>query len=182
VKLLLYISIFISYSLAISQETYVTTNGHINFNASTPFEDIDANNKQVNAILKTENGHFASVLLLKDFTFRKKLMQEHFNENYVESDKYPKATFSGIIQGFTVNNLTSNKTYTIKGKLTLHGVTKEVSTKAVMVKQGETISLKTSFIVKPEDYNIRVPKIVFKKIAKEVKVSVNFALEAKKSR
>ena len=158
-------------------QNYKTSKGEIEFNASTPLEDIHAVNKVVNAILKPENGDFASVLLMKDFKFRRSLMQEHFNENYVESEKYPKAYFTGKIKGFDSESLGSSpREFAVDGKLTIHGVTKTFSTKAKLSKSAGGIKLVTNFIVKPEEYKIEVPKLLFKKIAQEVKVDVAFQM------
>ena len=162
---------------ASAQDTFKTTAGEIKFNASTPLEDINALNKVVNAILKSESGDFASVLLMKDFNFRKKLMQEHFNENYVESETYPKGYFTGKIENFSMDDLNATaKKYKVSGKLTIHGVTKNISPDVYLSKKGDGISLSSDFIVRPEDYEIEVPKLLWKKIAQEVEVSVNFKL------
>lgn len=165
--------------MSFAQDTFKTSKGEIEFNASTPLEDIHAVNKVVNAILKTATGDFASVLLMKDFNFKRSLMQEHFNENYVESETYPKAYFSGKIQNFKADELTSTpKEYDIKGKMTIHGVTKTFNTKASLSKKTGSITLDAGFIIKPEEYKIKVPKLLFKKIAQEVKVDIKFALTA----
>ncbi len=161
-----------------AQGTYKTTKGEIEFNASTPLEDIHAVNKAVNAILKPGNGDFASVLLMKDFNFRRSLMQEHFNENFVESETYPKAYFTGNIQNFKPEELSSSaKEYMVDGKLTIHGVTKEFSTKASLSKNSDGIKLVSNFILKPEEYKIEVPKLLFTKIAQEVEVDVSFVMD-----
>jgi len=163
--------------LCFSQDTYKTSKGEIEFNASTPLEDIHAVNKVVNAILKIENGDFASVLLMKDFNFKRSLMQEHFNENYVESETYPKAYFSGKIQNFNAEELSSApREYYVDGKLTIHGITKAFSTKAKISNGSKGIKMVAGFIVKPEEYKIKVPKLLFKKIAQEVQVDINFTL------
>ena len=171
------IFLFFMTGLLCAQGTLRTTSGKIHFNASTPLEDINANNEAVNAILKKENGNFASVLLIKDFSFKKKLMQEHFNENYMDSETYPKAYFSGNIEAFSWDDLPSSKSkYQAKGKLTIHGVTKEVNTEIFLRKNGKGAVMSASFIVRPEDYDIEVPKLLFKKIAQEVEVNVVFTM------
>jgi polyisoprenoid-binding protein YceI len=177
-KNILLVFALISCILSVAQGNYKTTKGEIEFNASTPLEDIHAVNKVVNAILKTENGDFASVLLMKDFNFRRSLMQEHFNENFVESETYPKAQFTGKIKNFNLEELSSSpKEYDVDGKMTIHGVTKEISTKATLSMQSGGIKMVSGFIVRPEEYNIEVPKLLFKKIAQEVEVDVDFVMK-----
>ncbi len=160
-----------------AQSAYSTQKGEIRFNASTPLEDIEAVNTLVNAILKPENGNFAAVVLIRDFQFRRGLMQEHFNENYMESETYPKGYFTGKVVNFNMGDLTGEpKDYRVTGKLTLHGVTREVSPEIQLSKTSEGILLTSGFMVRPEEYGIKVPKIVFTKIAQEVMVEVSLPL------
>ena len=112
-------------------------------------------------------------ILMKSFLFEKALMQEHFNENYVESDKYPKATFKGEILGFnTVNNVLTTKQ--VKGVLTIHGVSKEINIDANFIKQNKGILVSGDFMINLEDFKIKIPAIVAKNIAKKIKVTFNF--------
>jgi len=170
--------IFVCYgSLLLAQDTYLTKTGNIEFDASTPLEDIYAINQKVNAILKA-NGDFAALLLVEEFDFKRKLMQEHFNENYVESHKYPKAYFTGSIADFNPEQLSEvSIKYSIKGALTIHGVTKSLETKIALKKNEGAILLETDFTVKTEEYKIKVPKILFKKVAQEVHVKITAELQ-----
>ena len=178
-------SIFLSFTLVIlnsticiAQQKYKTTQGEVNINASTPLEDIDAWNREVNGIIETETGNFAIVMLIKDFEFDRKLMQEHFNENYMESDKYPKAYFSGTIQNFVASDLSSGfLEKEVKGKLTIHGVSRNISENVLIKMKGRRIAINSKFIVKTEDYQIEVPKILFQKIAREVQVAIELNLQ-----
>ena len=164
------------FSLGFGQDRFKTTSGLVDFNASTPLEDIRASNKQVNAILKP-SGEFAVVLLLKDFQFPRKLMQEHFNENYLESDTYPKSYFLGEIIDFSPENLSdTSERITIKGQLHLHGVTKNVMVTGTVNRSDSGIQLASQFSIRPEDYAIEIPTLMFKKIAEEVQVSFAFSL------
>ena len=99
-----------------AQDKVITKNGNINFEASVPaFEEIKAKNENVTCILNTKTGEIASLALIKGFRFKIALMEEHFNENYMESDKYPKATFKGTIINFELSKLTTTYTeYTVK--------------------------------------------------------------------
>lgn len=162
-----------------AQSRYRTTSGEIRFNASTPLEDIDAVNNQVNAIINAETGDFAVVLLIKDFSFRRKLMQEHFNENFMESEDYPKAYFRGRILNFTRRSPSSGPMeLRVEGELTIHGVSRRVATTATLHQSGDKVHMVSKFIVHPEDYRIEVPSILFNKIAEEVKVVVNLEMAA----
>ncbi|MGI9545959.1 MAG: YceI family protein [Flavobacteriaceae bacterium] len=174
---LIFVSLLFSVGISYAQTRYKTSEGEIHFNASTPLEDIDGLNKEVNAIIDLESGNFAVVMLIKDFSFPRKLMQEHFNENYLESDIFPKATFSGSIE-----NLEFDKTdevfaeHTISGKITIHGVTRKLNAKVQIRRKGNSIIMNSGFVIRPEDHGVEVPKIVFKKIAREVQVSVKLDL------
>lgn len=153
----------------------VSKNGHIWFSASTPLEDIVAHNRQVVSILDPTAGTMAFNLLVKSFEFKVALMQEHFNENYLESDKYPKSTFSGKINNNADINYKKDGTYPteVSGDLTIHNITKPVTAKGNLEVNGGSVTAKAVFIVKPADYNITIPAVVENKIAKEVEVSVD---------
>ncbi|MBS1601235.1 MAG: YceI family protein [Bacteroidetes bacterium] len=148
-------------------------NGFIGFYSKTALEDIRAENNQVFAVIEPSTKKIAFSLLLKGFVFPKELMQEHFNENYVESDKYPKSTFSGSYAGDVDLNKDGVYKVTVKGDLNLHNTTHPVETPAVLtVKNGHLIGV-TEFKAKPEDYNISIPSLVRDKIDKEMTVKVN---------
>src|ERR1700685_4042710 len=138
-------------------QNYLTKTGFIGFYSKTPLEDIKAENNQVYAVLDPESHHMAFAVLLKGFIFTKELMQEHFNENYVESDKYPKATFSGALSGDM--DLSKDGTYqvVIKGDINLHGVTRPIETTAQLDVKNDHIQGVSIFKLKPEDFNISIP-------------------------
>ncbi len=153
-------------------QNFMTKTGFIGFYSKTPLEDIKGENNQVYAILDPTTHHVAFAVLLKGFIFPKELMQEHFNENYVESDKYPKATFTGACSGDM--DLAKDGIYqvVIKGSLSLHGVTQPLETTAQLeVKSGQILGT-SSFHLKPEDFQIQIPGIVRDKIAKEIDVRI----------
>lgn len=170
--LLLLITFFLQ---AGNAQKLVSKNSHIWFSASTPLEDIVAHNRQVVSILDPVAGTLAFNLLVKSFEFKVALMQEHFNENYLESDKYPKSTFNGKINNNADINYKKDGTYPteVSGDLTIHNVTHQVSTKGTLDVKGGSVTAKAVFIVKPADYNISIPSVVENKIAKEVEVSVD---------
>lgn len=159
-------------------QKYTTKTGTLKFEASVPsFEEVAGENKTVSAVLEADKGNIAVLALVKGFRFKIALMEEHFNENYAESDKFPKATFTGKINGFDVNKLSSTASeYTISGDLTFHGKTQKVSSKAKISKSGDKISITGNFELKPEDYDIKIPGTVRNKVAKTVTVSYQFTL------
>jgi len=160
-----------------AQQKYLTKSGTLSFEASVPsFEEVAANNNAVTAILNTENGEFAALALVKGFRFKNALMEEHFNENYAESDDFPKATFRGKINDFSSNNL--NTSSTINGSLTFHGETKDLNDIDVSISEkGGKIVLSGSFKTKASDYKIKIPKVVRNKVTDEVEVSFEFELK-----
>ncbi len=180
-KNILYILVFISLNV-FSQNKYLTKTGALNFEASVPsFEEVKAKNSSVTAIINTENGEFASLALVKGFRFKNALMEEHFNENYAESDKFPKAIFKGTITNFSIDKLNkTNTSFKINGTLSFHG--KTVSTENIILsisKSDEVISITGNFIVKASDFDIDIPKVVKSKVTNDVKVSFNFQLKKK---
>lgn len=180
-KLILAIAI-----LAISGNTwaqkYMTRTGKIIFNATSPKspEKIEAINNEVAAILDAK-GDFVFQVLVKSFKFEKALMQEHFNENYMESSTYPKADFKGKIANAADVNFTKDGTYntTVTGKLTIHGVTQDVSVPGTITVKGKDVTAKAKFIAKLADYKISVPTMVADKLAKEAVINVDAILNQK---
>ncbi|HET9054392.1 MAG TPA: YceI family protein, partial [Cyclobacteriaceae bacterium] len=142
----------------------------ITFFSDALLEDITATNTKTTSLFNPQSGDIAFSVPIREFQFEKKLMQEHFNEKYMESDKYPNATFSGKLVGFDPA-AQSEQAVKAKGKLTLHGVTKDVELPGT-VRAGEKIAMKSKFRVKLADYNIKIPQLVFQNIAEEVEVSV----------
>lgn len=166
-------------AICLAQGKYFTRNGTITFFSTTPVEDIKAENYNATAVIDAATGDMEFSLLMKSFNFKKALMQEHFNENYVESDKFPKATFKGKIVNLDAIDFTKDGSYpaAVKGDLTIHGETNPVETDGTVdVKDGKVMAAST-FMVSPEDYKIEIPGVVRDKIAKEIEVSVNTELE-----
>jgi hypothetical protein len=164
----------------IFSQKMMTRTGEIKFEASVPsFEPVAAVNNSVSAILDESNGEFAALALVKAFKFKAPLMEEHFNENYIESSKYPKATFKGKIINFDVSKLTTSGKYDLEGDLTIHGITKKIKTKITLVLNERKLYLTSSFTVKVQDFNIKIPSIVKSKVAEDVNIKVNFILEGK---
>jgi hypothetical protein len=165
-------------SLTPIQEKKITKTGNISFEASVPaFEEIKAKNNAVTCIMNT-NGEIAVLALMKGFRFKIALMEEHFNESYIESSKFPKATFKGKIENFDILKLTSSsKDYTIKGKLEVHGKSKDLASIAKIKKTGSDIEIKSDFNVNVSDFDIEIPSVVAKKVSKKVTLNCNFLLK-----
>lgn len=166
-------------ALQSTAQKYMTKNGQILFYSETPMETIQADNRQVNAVLDTQTGEFVFKVLIKSFQFEKALMQEHFNENYMESDKYPNSTFSGKVVNLKDVNFSKPGTYdaTIEGDLTIHNVTRKISEKGTFTVGSDVVSGHAKFIVKPADYDIKIPKAVINNIAEAIEVTVNVELK-----
>lgn len=166
-----------------AQSRYITKSGHIQFFSEAPLENIDAHNHQVAGILDLTKNEVAISLLIKAFKFDKSLMEEHFNENYLESDKFPKSALVGTLQLKEAIDPNKNGIYpvTIDGKLTLHGVTKAVNITGTIEVQKNQLLAKAKFKISIKDYNIEIPTLVIKNIAEVVDVTVElpFTLEKK---
>lgn len=160
-------------------QKYFTKTGQISFYSDTPLEKIEAHTKSATCVLDGSNGKMEFAVLIKSFQFEKALMQEHFNENYMESNKFPKSTFKGQIVNFNSVDLSKNGRYNAKvsGQLTIHGETKDVSTDAVIQVQGDKLDCQSTFEVAVADYGITIPAVVKDNIAKVVKIKVMANLE-----
>ncbi|REJ81155.1 MAG: YceI family protein [Bacteroidetes bacterium] len=186
-KLALLITTFMFIAgITTAQNRVFTKTGKIEFDATAPSspETIHAVNQKATSVLDLETGAMQFAVLMKAFHFEKALMQEHFNENYVESDKFPKADFKGSISNFPELNLSKDGMYdvSIKGTLTIHGVKKEVEAKGKLtVKGGSVTSGISEFVILLSDFNIEVPTLVRDKVNKEAKITVKVDYEPMKS-
>ncbi len=173
-----YASIFSISNTAFSQKNY-TKSGKISFSSSTPIENIEAVNKGITAILDTQTGTLQFSALIKGFEFEKALMQEHFNENYMESDKFPKANFTGMILENGKVNYTKEGIYPVKvkGNITIHGITNDLETSGKISISKGIPQVSAIFNINLVDYKINIPSLVADKIAKQVKVNVNATLD-----
>lgn len=161
--------------MASTQDTlWFTRSGHIYFISHTDIIDIDANHYQVGSFFNTRTGELVFTLLMKSFQFTLPLAEEHFNENYVESEKYPKSTFKGKITGYDPARLLSNADYPVEveGDLTIHGVTARVKEKGVIRKNGDEIRATSRFNILLDTYRIKVPNIVADRVATVIPIDV----------
>lgn len=168
----------------VKAQIYKTSTGTVSFHSGTSAEDIDGTNSAVAAAMSASTGAVEFSMSINSFQFKKALMQKHFQENYLESSKFPKATFKGKLVDNSKVNYTKNGTYdvSIKGTLTIHGVSKEVTIPGKIVVAGNKITLKATgadFKVKPKDYDIKIPANNAAQIADEIEVTVNCELTKK---
>lgn len=158
-------------------QKYSSKTGKVSFEASVPmFEDVEAKDNSNVVILNSDTGEIASVSNVKNFKFSNSLMQEHFNESYAETSKYPKATFKGKISNFDKSKLANSAKYTIQGTLNFHGVDRAVSSSATIYSKDGKIFISGSFVARTADYNVTIPKMVTKKIAENVNVEYDYTL------
>jgi hypothetical protein len=154
-------------------QKFVADKTYILFYSHATIEDITADNKKASSIFNAATGDIVFSIPINEFQFAKSLMQEHFNEKYMESDKFPKATFQGKIAGYDAA-ATGPQSLKATGKLTIHGVTKEVENPGTLEKQNDKLSMKTKFIVKLADYDIEIPQLLWQNIAEQVEVTGDF--------
>lgn len=179
-KIRLLFLLFFCMSLYTNVQLYITRTGFAGFYSKTPLEDIKAENNQVVAMIDTDKKQLAFSMLLKSFTFRKELMQEHFNENYVESDKYPRAVFKGTFTGIIDPQKQQEYNIQVEGTITLHGVDKKVSVPATIEMRNGVLTGIARFQLVPQDFNIKIPSLVSDKIAKLIDVEIRVECNPKK--
>ncbi|MEL1239912.1 YceI family protein [Flavobacterium flavipallidum] len=178
-KKVIVIGIFLLSNFIVAQGKIISKSANVIFEASVPsFEEVKAVNNNVTVVLNTETAEIASLAIMKAFRFKVALMEEHFNENYIESDRYPKAIFRGKIEGFDVNSLTATpKNFTINGKLELHGKSVSIKTLAKMSKTTSGVNLQANFWVNASDFDIAIPAIVKNKVANKVAIQLTAVLK-----
>jgi hypothetical protein len=159
---------------ATAQEKMISSTGIINFEASIPlFEEVKAINPKTTCILIPKTGQIICWINIKDFKFKRLLMEEHFNNNYMESNRFPKAIFRGKVEKFDFKNInTSSGEYQINGKITIRGRTKRIVLSATLKKVDQGIELNATFPINTDDFKIEIPMIVRSKISKNVKTKI----------
>ena len=159
------------YSANLYSQRFITNDAEISFFSEAPIEDISAMNNQVSAVYDFETNQLVFQLNISDFIFPKSLMQEHFNENYLESDKFPRASFLGNIDEFDNDNIIA------RGTLKIHGESNKVEVKGSVVKTNGLVIVEATFKIQLKDYNIKIPKIVMYNIAEEIEVTIKAELK-----
>ena len=178
-KIVITLTLIIAVFLTVNAQMFITKNGKISFYSDGSLEKIEAYNSQVNSAINTTTGQFVFKVLMKSFTFEKALMQEHFNENYVESDKFPNATFKGYVTNLNDVDFNVLGTYDaiIEGDLTIHGIKNKVKESGIFEIKESGIIGNATFFIKLADYDISIPGAVNGKIAEDIEISVNVGLK-----
>jgi polyisoprenoid-binding protein YceI len=159
-------------AFSVEAQKYVSTEGVITFFSSATLEDIKADNKKITSLFNASTKEIAFSVPINQFQFAKKLMQEHFNEKYMESHKYPKSIFSGKLEDFSEDRTGLQRVRAV-GKLTIHGVTRQVTIPGTVEVRPDGMVMKSKFMVKVEDYKIKIPRVLWQNIAEEVEVTVD---------
>lgn len=159
--------------VSVHAQKYSSEKGHISFFSDAAIEDIEAVNNMVGSLFNAGSGDLVYIVKIKDFKFAKSLMREHFNEKYMEIEKFPKSTFQGKLVGFKAGSPGEQKVKAV-GKLSIHGVTKDVEIPGTLEFTGGKAVMKSKFMVKLVDYSITVPQLVWQNIAEEIEVRVEF--------
>ena len=163
------------FNIAFAQQ-YMSKEGSVHFFSEALMENIEAENNTVAGIIDVPSGEFAFRVKIEDFNFAKSLMQEHFNENYMESERYPFATFTGFMTDFQDLDLSDKQVIQVRGQMTMHGVNQSVNVEASVWMHDDELHLISKFGVKLADYQIDIPKIVMYNIAEEVVVTIQMQL------
>jgi len=171
--------IFLTGAISLQAQRYVTKNGFIKFYSDAPLEKIEAANRQVNAAIDIKTGDFVFKVLMKSFVFPKALMQEHFNENYIESDKFPEAKFIGKVTNLKEIDFSKDGIYPalVEGKLTIHGETKDIQAKGTFEIKQDKLDGNAKFNIVVADYKIKIPNTVVNNIAKTVEITVDITMD-----
>lgn len=179
-KILIAVFFALISAVSLKAQLYSTSTGTVSFFSKTPMEDIDAKCNSVLCVMNIGTRELAFSMVNTEFKFQNKLMGEHFNEKYVESEKFPKSFFKGKINENV--DLTKDGEYkvTVTGKLNIHGVEVERTISGVVIVKDGTVQLKSSFAVKNVDHKIEIPTIVTSKIAESIDVTVDVVLMPRK--
>jgi hypothetical protein len=180
-KALLFMALIVI-GITAKAQIYIAKTCEISFFSATPMENIEAVNKNSKPILNTSTGDIQVKIPISNFKFEKPLMEEHFNENYMETEKYPNAIFKGKIQEPVDYKKDGEYKVTVKGNLEVHGVTKERTLEGTLTVKGDQILISTKFPIHVADHKIEVPTLVVQNIAENVDVKLNATLEPYKKK
>lgn len=153
-------------------QRYKAYDGHISFFSEAPIEDIQANNSKVSSIFVPSEGTIAFSVVIKDFQFPKKLMQEHFNDKYLESERFPRSTFTGRITGFSPST-SGLQSVRAKGQLSIHGITRDIDVPGTIQVRDDALLMKSKFKIVLADYGVEIPKLLWKNISDQVEVTID---------
>lgn len=162
-------------------QKYLTRTGKVTIFSSTKLENFESFNNETSSVLDSKTGDVIVLVPIKSFKFESALMEEHFNENYLESDTYPKADFKGKITNIGEVNFAKDGVYNVKasGKLTMHGVSNDVNIPGTVTVKGNAITAVSKFIINPNDYKIKIPKLMAGKVSEQIEITVNCIMNQK---
>lgn len=169
-------------SIVSAQKVFIADKGEVTFYSYAPLEDIKAESRQLNGMINTTTGEVAFMIPMRSFHFAKSLMEQHFNEKYIESDKYPHATFKGKINETIDVAKTGRQHLTVNGMMSIHGKEKNISESGELEIGQDQLTLTSEFYVALKDYNITIPSLLLKNIADsvQVKMKINYVPYKKK--
>jgi hypothetical protein len=170
----LQVTLWVLISVNVSGQKFMSERGFIKFFSHAPIEDITARNEKATALFDAAAGTIAFVAPINKFEFAKSLMQEHFNEKYLESERYLKSTFQGRILGYSPD-ATTQQSVSAQGKLTIHGVTRDVDIPGQIVRMEKGLNMTAKFVVELKDYKIEIPTLMWQNIAERVEVTLEFS-------
>ena len=181
-RLFIMISLVLAFALNATSQVYITKNGKISFFSATSVENIDAVNNQAVSILNAGTGDIGFSVIIKGFLFKKALMQEHFNEDNMESDKFPKAIFKGVIADIIKVNFNKDGDYAVKvsGDMTMHGITQKIAVNATISIKAGKVSASSEFNLLRTDYKISMPKLTENNVSKSMRIKVACIYEPRK--
>ena len=181
IKKQILILFFLLLSFQLNAQKYFTRSGVTQFEASEKaFEPVEAINNSTTVILDTPNGSILSQVFIAGFQFKNALMQEHFNENYMDTHQYPKATFKGNLINLSLENLNSDERFELSGTISVRGIEKSIETTVNVKEENNRIYISGMFFVSPQDFQIKIPSIVRDKIAKQIQINIDYELIEKK--
>jgi hypothetical protein len=178
-KAIIVIAVLFCTIFSVQAQKYLTKEGVIDIYSETSLFVIEAKNQKVASILNTDNGEIVVSTLVRSFKFKEALVEEHFNENYMESHLYPKAQFKGKIMNFSQINTSKDGSYTIQieGDLTLHGETRPLKTSGKLTVKSGSIIASTEFLISLENYKVKIEEQYKDRISDEIKLTVHFDLK-----
>ena len=165
------------FSSQIFAQQYLSKNGDVSFFSEAPIENIEAVNKKATGVIDLRTGGFAFQIMIEDFVFPNSLMQEHFNESYMESDKFPNSTFTGVISDISTLDLSKEQSIDVRGNFLLHGINRQMNMTATISLKDEKLNISSQFDIVLDDFNIDIPKIMMYKIAEVINVTIEMNLQ-----
>jgi hypothetical protein len=165
------------FSSQIFAQQYLSKNGDVSFFSEAPIENIEAVNKKATGVIDLRTGGFAFQIMIEDFVFPNSLMQEHFNESYMESDKFPNSTFTGVISDISTLDLSKEQSIDVSGNFLLHGINRQMNMTATISLKDEKLNISSQFDIVLDDFNIDIPKIMMYKIAEVINVTIEMNLQ-----